>query len=569
MTNNESSSPRNRDQAAGNEQLKKIETKHRIMTMRETDWARQVAEYIVDNFPDHEPFTCAAGISPSGTVHFGNLRDVMTSLAIQKQLAHMGKKTKFIFSWDNFDSFRKVPRTIDQSFNQYIGLPLSEVPDPTDETSSYAQYFQQEFEQAMAEMEIPIEYRYQTDEYRSGSYDDLIIQAMQARTEVADILLSHMTAKSIQDRGIDPDTFREQYYPIAVYSRYTGRDNTRVTHYDGESTITYTCLDTEKEDTIDFTKERYVKLPWKLDWAMRWRAEDVVFEPGGHDHASPGGSYDTSSSLARTIFDIEPPVFTEYQFVGLQGLKEKMSGSKGTAVSPQQLLHIYEPDVLKWLYFRKNPHQGFDLAFDTEIYRQYDEFDRAVSDYVEHGAESSHASALQLIDDIAELTPTSYTQPIPFRQAVSFGQILQWDPDKMNTFLEHMGFAYDPASIRTRMTKARAWLEEYNPELKLEVRDTVNTQYVQTMDEHAKDRVRRLRDRLRDVDADATPKEDLEAILYGIPKEEDIDQADLKKEQRRFFKDIYNLLLGQDHGPRLSTFVWAIGKEKVLTLLDI
>ena len=82
---------------------------------------------------------------------------------------------------------------------------------------------------------------------------------------------------------------------------------------------------------------------------MRWKYEGVVFEPGGHDHASPGGSYDVSSVVSKTVFDYEPPIFVEYKFVGIQGLGSKMSGSKGNAVSPLELLDVYEPELLKWL----------------------------------------------------------------------------------------------------------------------------------------------------------------------------------------------------------------------------
>jgi len=283
----------------GKEKIDKNET----FKQRE-HWSEEYVDKILEKFPDKEVYTCAAGISPSGTVHFGNFRDVVTSHAVHEELVNRGKKAKMIFSWDDFDRFRKVPQGIDSSFEQYIGLPLSAVPSPDGKEESYAKFQEREFEKAMKDMDIDIEYRYQTDEYASGKYDESIIEALQKRKEIAKIMLSFMTEKGKMNKEIKDDEYTENYYPISVYSRFSGKDNTRVIDYDGESEITYKCFDTGKTETVDITKDRIAKLAWKVDWAMRWKSEDVVFEPGGKDHSSPGGSYDTSSVIAREIFDV-------------------------------------------------------------------------------------------------------------------------------------------------------------------------------------------------------------------------------------------------------------------------
>lgn len=503
-------------------------------------WAAAIAVKVIAQHPNAELYTTAAGISPSGVVHFGNFRDVVTAHLVREALTTKGKPARLIFSWDNFDRFRKVPAGVPESFEQYIGMPLSKIPDPVGSChTSYAEHFQAPFVEAMEKLGINIEYRNQTELHESGSYDDAIFEALKQREKIADILLSFMTEKAKGEKGINPVSYKENYYPISIYSRFTGKDSTKILSYDGNSTVTYLCAETKKEDTVDLRKEHIAKLAWKPDWAMRWRYEQVHFEPGGHDHASPGGSYDTSSVIAREVFNYEPPIFAEYKFVGIQGLGSKMSGSKGNAVSPLELLDIYEPAMLRWLYFRKSPDQSFELAFNTEIYRQYDEYD---AEHPEHNA-------------------------IPFRQAVGFGQIVQWQDDKLKTILNALHLNYSEESIATRLPLARNWLLKYNPDEVVALRDTPNDTYISKMEEEHKALVKKLYTELSAM-PNASIK-DLETLVYGVPKDSNLSEAELKKAQRRFFKDVYNLLVGKDTGPRLGTFLWAADRERVLALLHI
>jgi lysyl-tRNA synthetase class 1 len=141
-------------------------------------WAEAFVDHILESQPDKDLYTCAAGISPSGIVHFGNFRDVMTSYAVGRALEERGKKVRYLFSWDEFDRFRKVPQGVDAAWIEHIGKPLTAVPDPFGCHESYARHWQVEFEEAIQEIGIPLDYRYQAKKYTNGDYDDLIIKAM-------------------------------------------------------------------------------------------------------------------------------------------------------------------------------------------------------------------------------------------------------------------------------------------------------------------------------------------------------------------------------------------------------
>src|SRR3989338_6385658 len=112
-------------------------------------WADSTADEVIKEFPDEETYTCAAGISPSGKVHFGNFREVMTVDLVVKALKDKGKKVRFIYSWDDYDRFRKTPKNIQKDLNEYIGTPYCFIPDPFDCHENYGEHFEQSFEESL------------------------------------------------------------------------------------------------------------------------------------------------------------------------------------------------------------------------------------------------------------------------------------------------------------------------------------------------------------------------------------------------------------------------------------
>ncbi len=111
---------------------------------------------------------------------------------------------------------------------------------------------------------------------------------------------------------------------------------------------------------------------------MRWAYEGVIFEPSGVDHSSPGSSFVVGGQIVRQIFDGAQPIGPMYAFVGISGMA-KMSSSRGGVPTPGDALKIMEAPLLRWLYARRKPNQSFKIAFDQEIQRLYDEWDKLES----------------------------------------------------------------------------------------------------------------------------------------------------------------------------------------------
>ena len=122
-------------------------------------WSEEIAQRIIERKPDKEEYVCAAGISPSGSIHIGNFRDVATSYFVVKALRKMGKKAKLLFSWDEFDRLRKVPvnvQAVAPEMEKCIGMPYVDVknPFPDSPCKTYAEYFEQEFERIPSAEEL-------------------------------------------------------------------------------------------------------------------------------------------------------------------------------------------------------------------------------------------------------------------------------------------------------------------------------------------------------------------------------------------------------------------------------
>lgn len=521
-------------------------------------WSDVIAEELIKRSPDKEEYVCAAGISPSGSIHIGNFRDIATSLFVVRALERRGKKARLLFSWDEFDRLRKVPVNVEkitEGFEKYIGYPYVDVPNPfPTEEKTYAEYFEKEFEQAIEKFSIKMDYRHQGELYRSGVYRDDIITALDKRAEIFDILNSFRTQDAAEGE-------KEAYYPVSIYCPECKRDTTKITAYSDETkTAQFTCK-CGHTGTFDFRKDTNCKLAWKIDWPMRWKYEQVDFEPGGKDHAAPGGSYDTSRVIAEKIYGIKAPVFKGYEFIGIKGTTGKMSGSSGLNLTPDTLLKIYQPQILLWLYSRVEPNKAFDLCFDDGILRQYFEFDKQYNQYISGEADER----VQTIIENCLLTDEKI-KTVPMSLLVQLGSIVDFNVPMLETVFEKINQPYKYKDFKERLDLAKYWLENCAPENANKLIPYRNWEVYEALSDDEKKEISLLYEYLSTQEYNL---DELNQELYAIPKQVFGENAEnLKKLQGAFFKAVYKLLLNKEKGPRLYLFLYAIEKDSYLRLLD-
>ena len=388
--------------------------------------------------------------------------------------------------------------------------------------------------------------------YTSGKYRKGIIIAMKKRKTIAKILGEFRT------QGFTKEEI-ENYYPLEIYCEKCGKDTTEIKDYNEKtSEVEYVCA-CGFTNKANLSKKDIGKLQWKVDWAMRWKYEDVCFEPGGQDHSSPQGSYQVSRRIAKEVYDIEPPTYQPYDFIGLTGLSSKMSGSTGINISPGELLTIYEPELLRWLFLRTLPTKKFNFCFDSEIIRQYEEFDRELIAYKEDKLKESKRKALELSKTKKEFIMENN---IPFRLISSLGQLTQGNLKEINRILKEIKGDYNKSSVERRLDLSENWVTKYSPENKIVLLKEIDKKYFKKL---SKEEQEQLKTFFSEIENNWGLKE-LTALSYEIPKKEGLENKKIKERQRKFFKNIYSLLLGKETGPRLPTFLISIGKTKIKSL---
>ena len=521
-------------------------------------WSEKIAKEIIRRSPDKEEYVCAAGISPSGSIHIGNFRDIVTSYFVCLALRRQGKKARLLFSWDEFDRLRKVPvnvQKITEGFEKYIGMPYASIPDPYGCCSSYAEHFEKEFESSLAKFGIEVDFRRQAEMYRSGAYKDEIIHALKHRAEIFDILDSFRTQDSTEEE-------KAAYYPVGIYCSKCGKDTTKITSLSDDCTTAHYTCECGHEADFDFAREYDAKLAWKIDWPMRWKFEKVDFEPGGKDHASPTGSYQTSRVISEKIFNFPAPYFQGYEFIGIKGTTGKMSGSSGLNLTPKTLLQLYQPEVILWLYSKTEPLHAFDFCFDDEILRQYFEFDKMYN-AVRDGKADDRAKEIianALVEGHEVIT-------VPMAQLVSLGSVVDFNSTMLETVFEKIGTPYKEKDFAERLALAKYWAEQCSPESLNHLLEGRNFDKYNALSEDEKKEIELL---YAYLSKGGYSLEDLNTELYAIPGKvyTFADDKERKAAQGRFFKNVYELLIGKEKGPRLYLFLYAIEAERYLSLLD-
>ena len=533
-------------------------------------WSEEIAQRIIERNPDKEEYVCAAGISPSGSVHIGNFRDVATPLFVVKALQKKGKKAKLLFSWDEYDRCRKIPANVQavvgSAYDKYIGCPYVDIPDPWGCHENYAKHFEEEFLNAMKKFGIELDCRYQAELYRSGAYTKDILESLQKRGEIFEILDSFKTKdpdKTPEQLKVEYDAEKENYYPVSIFCPECHTDFTTITKLSDDCTeADYTCR-CGHCGHFNFLENFNCKLGWKIDWPMRWRHEGVDFEPGGKDHAAPTGSYSNSKIISKKIFDYEAPLFQGYEFIGIKGMTGKMSSSSGLNLTPETLLKLYQPEVILWLYSKTDPTKAFDFCFDDGILRQYFEFDKMLTDCRE-GKASETIQEIMYNCKVGDRE----LETVPMSLLVQLGSIVNFNVPMLETVFEKIGTPYKAEQFADRLDRAKFWLEQCAPDQVNRLRATRNWEVYNTLNENEKKTIELLH---AYIAKGGYTLDELNTELYAIPKTvygTDMTDKELKGLQGAFFRTVYKLLIDKEKGPRLYLFLYAIESEKYVGLLD-
>ncbi|MBN2511056.1 MAG: lysine--tRNA ligase, partial [Spirochaetales bacterium] len=351
------------------------------------------------------------------------------------------------------------------------------------------------------------------------------------------------------------------WMPVQVFCEKCKCDTTVVDGWDGEWGISYRCSSCGHQGNPDLRTTDCAKLPWRIDWPMRWSREGVDFEPAGKDHHSEGGSFDTAKKIVKEVYGAEPPVTFQYDFVRIKGRGGKISSSSGEVVSLVDVLEVYTPEVTRFIFAGTRPNTEFAISFDLDVLKIYEDYEKCERLYFTEAESEKARKKKEKSDRIYELSqvdqvPSVMPYQIPIRHLCN---LLQVHDGNVDAVIDSLGDVSPDQSERFRMKAACAWnwIRQFAPE---DFRFAVKTGSEQPVDVSPEEKTA-LQGMLSLVRGmDSMDEKAVAEAIYAVARESGIEPADL-------FTVTYRALIGKEKGPRLASFIKTLGRKKCEAIL--
>ncbi len=279
-----------------------------------------------------------------------------------------------------------------------MGKPLCTVPSPDGKAENFAEYFAAEFMGVIKESGFSPEFYRSSEVYRSGRYNDAIRTALENANKIREIY-----------KRVSGAIKQDDWMPLQVICEQCGKvGTTKVSAFDGER-VEYFC----QEDLVTWAKGcRYrgsispfdgnAKLPWKVEWAAKFKVIGVDVEGAGKDHSTRGGAREIADTISREVFGYEPPVDIPYEFFLVGG--KKMSSSKGAGSSSREIADLLPPQLFRFLLISKDPKRVIDFIPDGDtIPILYDLYDKYAERYFS-GVKDDHSRVFALAHPVGQRT---------------------------------------------------------------------------------------------------------------------------------------------------------------------
>ncbi len=485
----------------------------------------------------------STGITPSGTLHVGTLREAITAEAVRKAVSQKGGNVRMIYLIDSFDPLRKRYPFLPEWYEEEVGKPIAYIPCPCGEHHSYAQHFIQPFLDSIDELGIHCNVYWTHEAYEQGKFAEPIDQTIKNRDKVAEIL------KETTGRDLPPD-----FFPYTPRCGRCGRfAETKVLGYEYPYVL-YRC-GCGCEGKADIRKAEG-KLPWRIEWAAKWKVFGVTCEPFGKDHAAAGGSYDTGMRFAKEIFQIDPPHPIPYEFVQLKG-KGQMHKSTGSTVTGVDALCITPAQVLNYSMLRCLPDRHIDYDSGLGVLEMVDEYDRVERMYYCGCAEERDKDLLRAYELAQPEGPRKQLPlQVPYRHLVSLVQVKGNFEDILASLraTEHVADIdpSDMAILKQRVDCVRYWLSGFAPE---EVKFSV-CQEMPSLELSEQERSF-LKQILPILEESAWEGDKIHDAVYEGAKRTGIGP-------KGGFQAFYKIFINKKSGPRLGYFLSTLPKEFVI-----
>jgi lysyl-tRNA synthetase class 1 len=495
------------------------------------------------------------GYGPSGLPHIGTFGEVARTTMVRhafRVLTDDKIKTRLIAFSDDMDGLRKVPDNVPNRdmMALHLGKPLSRVPDPfSNEYPSFGAANNARLRAFLDRFGFEYEFLSSTDCYMSGRFDAALLRVLERFDAIMGIMLPSLREERAQTYSpflpISPQTGVVLQVPIVAHDPKAG-------------TITYEDPDTKETVTTLVTGGR-TKLQWKPDWAMRWVALGIDYEMAGKDLID---SVKLSGEICRALGATPPEGFNYELFLDEKG--QKISKSKGNGLTIEEWLRYASPESLAVFMYRE-PKSAKRLYFDV-IPRHVDEYQQFLEAYQRQELKQQLSNPVWHIHSGKPPLPD---MPISFSMLLTL--VASSNAENAETLWGFIG-RYRPgvsAQTHPKLDALVGYAIHY-------FRDFVLPQKrFREPDAGERAALLDLRDALSQLPSDATA-EQIQAVVYEIGRREPfLDKSGKGKTKDGkpgvtldWFNMLYQVLLGQEKGPRFGSFVAVYGLANTVDMID-
>ena len=492
------------------------------------------------------------GYGPSGLPHIGTFGEVARTTMVRhafRVLTDDKIRTRLIAFSDDMDGLRKVPDNVPNKelLAQDLGKPLTQVRDPFDTHPSFGEHNNARLRAFLDHFGFEYEFLSSTDCYKSGRFDEALSKVLANFERVMAIMLPSLREERAQTYSpflpIDPDTGIVLQVPIVAHDAKAG-------------TITYEYPDTKERRTVPVIGGR-CKLQWKPDWAMRWVALGIDYEMAGKDLID---SVKLSGEICKALGGTPPEGFNYELFLDEKG--QKISKSKGNGLTIDEWLRYASPESLS-LFMYREPKAAKRLYFDV-IPRHVDEYYQFIDGYARQDAKQRLSNPVW---HIHSGHPPRADMPISFQMLLTL--VSSSNAENAEALWGFIG-RYRPgvtAQTHPKLNELVEYAIHYFRDFVLpdkKFREPADAERAALID---------LRDALSQLAADA-PAEGIQNVVYEVGRREPfLDEKKKAKDGKPgvsldWFNMLYQVLLGQEKGPRFGSFVAVYGLQNTVDMID-
>ncbi|HVC58957.1 MAG TPA: lysine--tRNA ligase [Acetobacteraceae bacterium] len=498
--------------------------------------AAKVAARLAASGKTHALFE--TGYGPSGLPHIGTFGEVARTSWVRHAFTVMtGLPSRLIAFSDDMDGLRKVPDNVPnrEMLAGYLGQPLTRVPDPFGTHESFGAHNNARLCAFLDSFGFEYEFASATTYYRNGRFDAALLYVLERHDAILEVVLP----------TLGPDR-RATYSPILPIHPKTGRVmQVKIERRDVDAgTVAWRDPEDGAWYETEVTGGR-CKMQWKADWALRWHALGVDYEMSGKDLID---SVKLSGKICRILGSTPPTGFTYELFLDEHG--QKISKSKGNGLSVEDWLRYAPAESLSQFMFTA-PQRAKRLYFDV--------IPRAVDEYVANADRARGQNAAEQRTNAAwhihgGKLPNHAGSPISFAMLLNLASVVNADtPEILWGFIRRY---YPDASAETQPLLARL---------------------VDHAIAYYQDFVRPAKHYRQPDATERAALEDLAATLAALPRGADAEtiqnvvyEAGKRHrfaELRHWFACLYQVLLGQQEGPRFGGFVALYGIQETIALI--